>query len=95
MKQIYQVNDDGSYTFGYEADDGTYRVENRDDSGYITGKYGYLDSAGSLQEIGKFRVQLITRLFFNLLFYCFRVRSWEVRGSIDRVPSEEPLDSGN
>lgn len=53
LKQIHQVNDDGSYTFGYEADDGTYRVENRDDAGYITGKYGYLDTTGSLQEIGK------------------------------------------
>lgn len=53
LKQIYQVNDDGSYTFGYEADDSTYRVENRDDTGYITGKYGYIDSTGNIQEVGK------------------------------------------
>jgi len=27
MKQINKVNDDGSYTFGYEADDGSFRLE--------------------------------------------------------------------
>lgn len=25
MKQINKVNEDGSYTFGYEADDGSFR----------------------------------------------------------------------
>lgn len=50
LKHIQQINDDGSYTFGYENADGSYRVENRDVSGYITGKYGYIDGDGKLQE---------------------------------------------
>jgi len=52
-KQIYQVNDDGSYTFGYEAADGAFRVENRDAKGYVIGRYGYVDSNGKLQVVGK------------------------------------------
>ena len=42
LKQVQLVNDDGSYTFGYENQDGSFRVENKDKNGYITGKYGYV-----------------------------------------------------
>lgn len=52
LKQIHQANDDGTYTFGYEAADGSFRVENRDADGYVTGKYGYVDANGKLQEFG-------------------------------------------
>lgn len=52
LKHIQQVNDDGSYTFGYENEDGSYRVETRDVNGYVTGKYGYLDAHGKLHETG-------------------------------------------
>ncbi|XP_057374223.1 uncharacterized protein LOC130695111 isoform X2 [Daphnia carinata] len=50
LKQINQLNDDGSYTFGFEASDGSFRVENMDVNGYMTGKYGYIDSYGKAQE---------------------------------------------
>uniref|UniRef100_A0A0P5L0L9 Uncharacterized protein n=1 Tax=Daphnia magna TaxID=35525 RepID=A0A0P5L0L9_9CRUS len=50
LKQINQMNDDGSYTFGFEASDGSFRIENMDANGYMTGKYGYIDANGKLQE---------------------------------------------
>lgn len=39
LKHINQVNDDGSYTFGYEAGDGSFRLETKDVSGKVTGMY--------------------------------------------------------
>ncbi|XP_046645076.1 uncharacterized protein LOC124335285 [Daphnia pulicaria] len=50
LKQINQLNEDGSYTFGYEASDGSFRVENMNANGYLTGRYGYVDSYGETQE---------------------------------------------
>ncbi|ODM94861.1 hypothetical protein Ocin01_11822 [Orchesella cincta] len=49
MKQINKVNDDGSYTFGYEADDGSFRVETRTKDGLVKGKYGFVDANGKLK----------------------------------------------
>jgi hypothetical protein len=37
LKQINQLNDDGSYTFGYEGGDGSFRVETKDTTGFIKG----------------------------------------------------------
>lgn len=37
LKQINKVNDDGSYTFGYEASDGSFKVETRDVAGNVKG----------------------------------------------------------
>ena len=51
LKQINEVNDDGSYTFGYEAADGTFKVETRDIDGNVKGKYGYLDENGVLKTV--------------------------------------------
>ncbi|KAK2721323.1 uncharacterized protein LOC136035722 [Artemia franciscana] len=51
LNQINQVNDDGSYTFGYEAGDGTFKVETRDPRGNITGRYGYVDPEGYLKVV--------------------------------------------
>ncbi|XP_046645239.1 uncharacterized protein LOC124335809 [Daphnia pulicaria] len=50
LGQINQLNDDGTYTFGYESADGSFRVENRDIDGYVNGKYGYVDANGQVQE---------------------------------------------
>jgi hypothetical protein len=52
LGQINQLNDDGTYTFGYESADGSFRVENRDIDGYVSGKYGYVDANGQVQEFG-------------------------------------------
>jgi len=53
LKQINQVNDDGSYTFGFEAGDGSFRVETKSITGEIKGKYGYIDEFGVQQIVGK------------------------------------------
>ena len=37
IKQINKVNDDGSYTFGYEAGDGSFRIEKKELSGHVKG----------------------------------------------------------
>lgn len=52
LGQISQHNEDGSYTFGYESEDGSFRVENRDIDGFVSGKYGYIDANGQIQEFG-------------------------------------------
>ncbi len=51
LKQINRVNDDGSYTYGFEAADGTFKVETRDNLGNVRGKYGYVDETGQLKTI--------------------------------------------
>ena len=53
LKQINEVHDDGSYTFGFEAGDGSFRVETKSVSGEIKGKYGYIDEFGVQQVLGK------------------------------------------
>lgn len=51
LKQINRVNDDGSYTYGYEAADGTFKVETRSKEGDVQGKYGYLDETGEIKIV--------------------------------------------
>lgn len=51
IKQIRRVNDDGSYTVGYEADDGTFKIESRDVLGNVKGTYGYVDSNGEIKRV--------------------------------------------
>jgi len=51
LRQVNQQNEDGSFTYGYENADGTYKIETRDASGQVKGKYGYYDNEGTLREI--------------------------------------------
>lgn len=51
IKQIRRVNNDGSYTVGYEADDGTFKIESRDVLGNVKGTYGYVDQNGEIKRI--------------------------------------------
>lgn len=51
IKQIKKVNDDGSYTIGYEADDGSFKIESRDVLGNIKGTYGYIDERGDIKRV--------------------------------------------
>lgn len=51
VKQIKKVNDDGSYTIGYEADDGSFKIESRDVQGNIKGTYGYIDDDGEVKRV--------------------------------------------
>lgn len=51
LKQINKVNDDGSYTFGYEASDGSFKVETRDVAGNVKGMFGFVDETGLLKRV--------------------------------------------
>ena len=51
LKQINRHNDDGSYSYGYEAADGSYKIETKRPTGEVVGKYGYVDDSGSLREV--------------------------------------------
>jgi len=50
LKFVDQHNTDGSYTYGFQSADGTYKLETRLKSGEVKGKYGYIDSDGNLKE---------------------------------------------
>ena len=47
----FRLNDDGSYTYGYEASDGTFKLETRFADGTVQGKYGYIDANGEVKII--------------------------------------------
>ncbi|XP_014208841.1 warthog protein 6 [Copidosoma floridanum] len=51
LKQINRHNEDGSYSYGYEAADGSYKIESKHPTGEVYGKYGFIDDTGSLREI--------------------------------------------
>lgn len=51
IKTIKKINDDGSYTIGYEADDGSFKIESRDVLGNVKGTYGYLDEDGEIKRV--------------------------------------------
>merc|ERR1719483_1270467 len=50
LRYIDNQNTDGSYTFGFEGADGTYKLETRHADGRVKGKYGYYDPEGVLRE---------------------------------------------
>merc|ERR1711976_1003381 len=50
LRYVDNQNIDGSYTYGYEAADGTYKLETRYVDGRVKGKYGYIDPEGVLRE---------------------------------------------
>lgn len=52
IKQIRKVNADGTYTIGFEADDGTFKIETRDLQGNVKqGTYGYVDEHGEVKRV--------------------------------------------
>ncbi|XP_034944956.1 uncharacterized protein [Chelonus insularis] len=51
LKQIRKLNDDGSYTFGYEAGDGSFKVETRDVLGNVKGTFGFIDANGEIKRV--------------------------------------------
>lgn len=50
IRNYNKVNDDGSFTFGYEADDGSFKEETRGTDCVVRGKYGYVDPDGNKRE---------------------------------------------
>ncbi|XP_045447231.1 nematocyst expressed protein 4-like [Melitaea cinxia] len=51
LKQINRHNEDGSYTYGYEAADGSFKIETKSPTGEVKGKYGYKDDTGKVRVI--------------------------------------------
>ena len=51
LRYIDTQNPDGSYTYGYESGDGTYKIETRYATGEVKGKYGYYDPTGLFREV--------------------------------------------
>lgn len=51
LKQINRQNDDGSYSYGYENADGSFKIETKFPSGEVYGKYGYVDADGKVREV--------------------------------------------
>ncbi|KAI8130360.1 hypothetical protein FF38_00429 [Lucilia cuprina] len=51
LKQIDRQNSDGSYTYGYEAADKSFKIETKYPNGEVYGKYGYVDDQGNVREI--------------------------------------------
>ncbi|XP_071439035.1 uncharacterized protein [Hetaerina americana] len=51
LRQINHVNDDGSYTYGYEAADGSFKIETRDVTGTVRGMFGFVDESGRQRRV--------------------------------------------
>ena len=47
----FRHNEDGSYSYGYEAADGSYKIESKYPNGEVFGKYGFIDDTGSVREV--------------------------------------------
>lgn len=45
------MNDDGTYTYGYEAADGSFKIETRDVLGNVKGMFGFIDESGELKRV--------------------------------------------
>ncbi|XP_059480009.1 uncharacterized protein LOC132199373 [Neocloeon triangulifer] len=50
IRNFNTINDDGSFTFGYEAADGSFKEETRGTDCVVRGKYGYIDPDGNKRE---------------------------------------------
>ncbi|XP_018897285.2 pupal cuticle protein 27 [Bemisia tabaci] len=51
LKQINRQNEDGSYSYGYESADGTFKIETKYPTGEVYGKYGYVDADGKVRTV--------------------------------------------
>ncbi|XP_049773370.1 wiskott-Aldrich syndrome protein family member 2-like [Schistocerca cancellata] len=51
LKQINRHNEDGSYTYGYEGADGSFKIETKLTTGEVMGKYGYVDDNGKVRVV--------------------------------------------
>ncbi|KAF4526840.1 hypothetical protein B566_EDAN015649 [Ephemera danica] len=51
LRQLNKHNEDGSYSYGYEGADGSFKIETKYANGEVYGKYGYIDDTGNKREI--------------------------------------------
>ncbi|KAK1135176.1 hypothetical protein K0M31_007947 [Melipona bicolor] len=51
LKQINRHNEDGSYTYGFEGADGSFKIETKLPTGEVKGKYGFVDDTGKVRVV--------------------------------------------
>lgn len=51
LKQINRHNEDGSYTYGFEGADGSFKIETKLPTGDVRGKYGFVDDTGKVRVV--------------------------------------------
>lgn len=51
LKQINRHNEDGSYTYGFEGGDGSFKIETKLPNGEVKGKYGFVDDTGKVRVV--------------------------------------------
>lgn len=51
LKQINRHNEDGSYTYGFEGADGSFKIETKAPNGEVKGKYGFVDDSGKVRVV--------------------------------------------
>ncbi|XP_011309121.1 cuticle protein 8 [Fopius arisanus] len=51
LKQINRHNEDGSYTYGFEGADGSFKIETKLANGEVKGKYGFVDDGGKVRIV--------------------------------------------
>ncbi|KAG7213081.1 hypothetical protein KM043_002410 [Ampulex compressa] len=51
LKQINRHNEDGSYTYGFEGADGSFKIETKLPGGDVKGKYGFVDDTGKVRVV--------------------------------------------
>lgn len=73
-------NEDGSYSYGFEAADGSYKIESKYPTGEVFGKYGFVDDSGNLREIE---------------YGAGKNRGFEPAGSGINVPPPAPVSSNS
>ena len=68
---FFRHNEDGSYSYGYEAADGSFKLETRYPDGRVKGKYGYIDI-----HTGELKVPIFFawNVFLKIVIVAFTLR---------------------
>merc|ERR1740128_424012 len=92
LKFIDQQNNDGSYTYGFQSADGTYKIETRAVTGEVRGKYGYIDSEGNLKETsyGGSSEQGFVPVVDGKVYSPPSVSEPEINNFIEQIPAPAP-----
>ena len=64
VQNIHTLGEDGSYSYGWKASDGSFKKETRLPSGEVTGEFGYRDSQGNIVTT-KYGVNIDTQFGFK------------------------------
>ena len=69
---FFRHNEDGSYSYGYEAADGSFKLETRYPDGRVKGKYGYIDIHTGELKVLIFHLSVF--FFYVWIFVTFTLR---------------------